>query len=627
MSPVLLAVPTVASVAVGVAVFRARRRRIGSLLVLHGLCFALLLSFTQPSEGGAGAVVDQLGAGSWVFLFLWLVLIAYVLPDERPASPFWRRWVAGGLVAVAVFLVGSAGDAAGYRATHHGTPPPVPWLPETVSGLLGVVGLLGTVLLLGGSAFAVRGRLRQAAGEERVQLLWLVWGATSLPVALALAWVGHFGLDDDPLVVNAALLLAGTALPITIGVAVLRHRLFDIRPVLSRTVTYGLLLGAVVSLYAGLLLAAEHVLGSSAWGGLMAVGIIAVAVHPAEAWLRARVERWVYGDRGDPAMALRRLAAATESAESLGLVAAITDTVAQALRVHDVWVEATPPADGDDQGVVRATLEHRGERYGALAVAVPAGREMSAADRDLLADLARYAAVTVRAARLAEDLQASRSGLVTAREEERKRLRRDLHDGIGPSLAAILLKLEVARSTRSEQARDELLGEIRDETRAAVTEVRRVVDDLRPPAIDEVGLVGALRQRADSLSGGRVVFDIDTAGPLPALPAAVEVAAFRIVSEALTNVTRHSGATRCRLEVTADHDLCLTVSDNGRGAGPDSRPGVGWASMKERAGELGGRVSIDNSASGGVVVRALLPLPAARPPSDVAAAEAAEVAR
>ncbi|MCY7395286.1 MAG: histidine kinase [Nocardioides sp.] len=197
---------------------------------------------------------------------------------------------------------------------------------------------------------------------------------------------------------------------------------------------------------------------------------------------------------------------------------------------------------------------------------------------------------------------------MSAREEERKRLRRDLHDGVGPSLAAILLMLEVARSRKDVTDRNALLAEIREETRAAITEVRRTVDELRPPAIDEVGLPGAIRQRAASLSTDRFVFHVDSPLTLPPIPAAVEVAAFRIASEAMTNVAKHSGASRCSVDLACDQTLDLTVSDNGRGSGGPSGSGVGWDSMTERAAELGGSCRISHGPEGGLVVRAVLPL-------------------
>jgi signal transduction histidine kinase len=621
MNPVVALGAAAVGVLVGLLVLRAHQPLIGWLLVAHGVCFGALLAHPGASTTRPGMIADQLAAGSWVFLFLWLVLVAYVVPDGHSLSPRWRRWVQLGLVGVVAFLVGSAGDSESFRNEHHGAEPPLAWLPAPVSGVLGVTGLLLTVLLFFGAAFAVRARLRRSSGDLRLQLLWLVWGATSLPFALVLAWVGHFLLDDGPVVVDVALTLAGVALPVTIGIAILRHRLFDIQLVLSRTLTYGVLVVAVVALYALLLFAADHFLGDSTAGGLLAVGIVAVAVQPAYAFLRRRIEQWVYGYRSDPAVALRRLGARVETADPLHVVDTITASVAEALKVDRAWVEAPGEQTSDDPRTTRVPLVHRGDRIGDLAVEVPAGRTLSAADIALLHDLAQQAAVTVRAAQLASELQASRSWIVTAREEERKRLRRDLHDGVGPSLAAILLKLQAPQLRRDETERNELLAEICGETKAAIAEVRRVVDDLRPPAIDEVGLLGAIRQRAASLSTDRLVFGVHGPEALPPLPAAVEVAAFRIASEAMTNVAKHSDASRCTVDVELAGTLGLTVSDNGRGGAQGIGSGVGWTSMTERAAELGGSCTISSRREGGLVVRAVLPLATAR--REVAGAEVA----
>jgi signal transduction histidine kinase len=607
VNPFLAVAGATVAVVVGVLVLRAGRTRIGCLLLAHGVCFAAP-ALDGEGTSSVGLVVDQLASGAWVFIFLWLALVGYLVPDGHAASPFWRRWVRWGLVGVVAFLVGAAGDVAGFRDAHGGVDPPLPWLPGPVSGLLGVGGLLATVLLLVGSPVAVLSRLRRASGDTRLQLLWLVWGATSVPAALGLMWLGHFVLDDDPVLIDGALLLAGVALPLAIGVAILRHRLFDIEAVLSRTLVYGLLVASVVTVYAGLLLGADLVLGNSSWGGVLAVGVVAVAVHPAHGFLRARIERWVYGYRSDPAAALRRLSGDVESADPLDAVDTITASVADALKVQRAWVEVPDVRADDGPRTVRVPMVHRGDLIGHLAVEVPAGRTMSSADTALLRDLARHAAVTVRAAQLAAQLQASRSQIVTAREEERKRLRRDLHDGVGPSLAAILLKLGAAQSRTDADERNALLAEVRKETKAAISEVRRAVEDLRPPALDEVGLLGAVRQRAASLTTGTLVYRVQGPEVLPPLPAAVEVAAFRIASEAMTNVARHSGASMCSVDLVLDGTLGVSVSDNGRGSDAPTGTSVGWRSMIQRAAELGGSCTIARRAEGGLVVRALLPL-------------------
>lgn len=595
------------SITVGVLVLaRKPRHRVGWLLVAHGLFFTTL-AWQGTSTTHAGLVVDQLTQGAWVFLFLFLALIAYLLPDGHLANRFWRRWVRLGLVGVVLFVVGAAGDAQGFASSHHGARLPVPWLPQAVSGILGVTGLLLVVLLLFGSIVAVWRRLRQAQGDERLQLLWLVWGALTVPVALLIGWVNHFLLSDGPFFAPALGLVA-VALPATIGVAILRHRLFDIRLVLSRTLTYLLLVASIVAVYALLLFLTDRLFGDRTAGGLLAVGVVAVAVHPAYSWLRHWSERWVYGLRSDPQGAIRLMGDRAEAADPDGLVAAVTDAVAVALRVDRVWVELSGP--GPDEAM-RAPMVHRGEHVGHLAVEVPEGRTFDAADLNLLADLARYAAILVRSEQLNDQLRDSRSRIITGREEERRRLRRDLHDGVGPSLAAVLLKLNAAQSRTEAQERDVLITEVRDEVRETIDEIRRLVDDLRPPAIDEVGILDAIRQRAHALSGA-VTFEVTGSDSLSdrraQLPAAVEVAAFRIAAEAMTNVVRHSGATRCLVRVELNGAFQLTVSDNGRGAGRTTGRGVGWTSMRERAAELGGSCTITSQPNGGLTVRALLPV-------------------
>ena len=220
--------------------------------------------------------------------------------------------------------------------------------------------------------------------------------------------------------------------------------------------------------------------------------------------------------------------------------------------------------------------------------------------------------MAAHAVRLTADLQHSRERLVAACEEERRRLRRDLHDGLGPALAGLTLKIETARNrlVRLDPAADALFADLVARTQAAVADIRRLVYALRPPALDELGLAGALREVAAQYksSGLRIVFEAPCS--LPALPAAVEVAAYRIGQEALANVVRHAGARSCVLRLELDQTaLCLEVLDDGRGLPAGQRSGVGLASMQERAAELGGSCTVESVPSGGTRVHARLPLP------------------
>ena len=355
-------------------VFRGGQTRIGWLLVAQGVTMGLVLGFAEtPSTSQAGMAVDQLSQGSWVFLFLWLVLIAYLLPDGHTASKRWRRWVRVGLAGVVLFLIGAAGDRSTFAEAHESRPAPVPWLPEPVSDAVGAVGLLLVVGLVFGSFVALWRRVRSSSGEDRLRLLWPLWGSLSVPAVLIFGWLNHFLLGDQELPFLIALAFLGVALPATVAISVLRHRLFDIELVLSRTLTYAALTLLVVGAYAALLALADRTFGSRSAGGLVAVVLVAVVVHPTYAWLRRRIDRLVYGYRSDPAVALRRLGANVESADPLHVVETITTSVAEALKVDDVWVELTgqPGREHQHEHVVRVPLVHRGVRMGDLAVDVP----------------------------------------------------------------------------------------------------------------------------------------------------------------------------------------------------------------------------------------------------------------
>lgn len=244
----------------------------------------------------------------------------------------------------------------------------------------------------------------------------------------------------------------------------------------------------------------------------------------------------------------------------------------------------------------------------------PGTSDFTPSERRLLADLAAQIGVAVEAVALTRALQRSRERLVVAREEERRRLRRDLHDGLGPALTASTMKIDRIRGRLEqdpEQA-DRLLSELRAEVKAAIDDIRRLVYELRPPALDELGLMGALREQAarfasDGRNGDRLYVDFDSPEALPELPAAAEVAAYRIASEALTNAARHSGARRCNVRIALDGDLYIEVNNDGVWP-EDWRPGVGISSMRERAGELGGTLSVGPAPGGGGRVAARIPL-------------------
>lgn len=472
------------------------------------------------------------------------------------------------------------------------------------------------VLLCNAAGVGVVLRFRRATGLERQQLKWravhVVYALALFPfVVTDLVWLPP---------IDSLLFVA------TLVVPVLRYRLWAIDTILRRSVAYSLVAAALVVVY-GFVAAAGSRLVSHTVGTSVAAGIVAVAFVPVRDRARRVIDRLFYGDRSDPHATLRELGRRLGGAAPPGTVlAGVVETVQASLRLPYVAIERT--ADGTvlagsgEPGarVERWPLAYDGRVEAELVASPRRGEDaFDWRDRDLLADVARHAGPAVHAEALTADLLASRQRLVQAREEERRRLRRELHDGLGPVLTAIGLNLDAARvrlsSAAGAEATDRLLVEAKAASAQAITDLRQVVYGLRPPALDDLGLVGAVRAQADRLSAGcGLAVELEADEGLSVLPAAVEVAVFRTAVEAVTNVVRHGRATRCcvRLSLARPDTMEVTVTDDGRpGAGPWT-PGVGLSAMRERAEELGGTLEAGPTGSGGRVA-ARFPLPAAAP--------------
>ena len=503
------------------------------------------------------------------------------------------------------------------------------WLGTWPVAQLAVVVPLLTLTL----AIFIRSYRHTIDDAERNRMRWAAFGAvTSGVLTLALFWLPDL-LLSRPVLASSWLGIVALFFPLGLALGIVRYRLFDIDVVVNRALVYGgLTLGVIVS-YAVTAAILRSIVGSGQGFGveLLATGVAALVALPLRDALQRTVNRLMYGHRDEPWQAMRRLGQVLEWAADPDLAfPAIVDTLADDLRLPFVSL-AVVDADGTTRTVaergerrgstVLLPLDHGRERVGRLELGVRPGESNFRSDeRDLLEDLARQAGTAINAIRLRNDLAHSRERLVVAREEERRRLRRDLHDGLGPSLAAIGLRAEASAAsleTDPEHARV-LLGELGDDVRSALADVRRLVDGLRPPALDELGLLGAIEQQARRLEarGSNGLTAIAVRGdptPLPELPAAVEVAAYRIAVEALTNAVRHAEASACRVELAADDGATLRVqvTDDGHGLPTEVVPGVGLESIRARAEELGGSLELGRETDGGTRVVALLPIAAA----------------
>lgn len=460
-------------------------------------------------------------------------------------------------------------------------------------------------------------------GPARDQTRWLAWGggaATSLTVAL---WFGPELVTGRPILPWSAVGLPGLLFTGAIAVAVLRHRLFDIDVVINRTLVYGALTASVAATYSVAVLVLRSVMGTDAnfAVSLLATGVAALLALPIRDALQRAVNRLMYGDRDDPYRAITRLGERLGSSLTTEeVLPTVVATVATALRLPYVAIElgqggvvtvaastGVPPTDA--AALVRLPLVDRGETIGDLAVAPRApGERFSRADHALLNGLAQEAGRAARSVRLAAELDRSRRQVVAAREEERRRLRRDLHDGLGPTLAAARLKVQAVRAQAADPS---VLDQLDEELAGVLGDVRRISRELRPPALDELGLMPALRAHAARFAvDGELTVQVDGPGELPSLPAAVESAAYLIAMEALTNVRRHSGAVHCSVRVRLADALELEIEDDGAGLAVDASAGVGLSSMRERAAEVGGSLTVDRGHEAGTLVLARLPLTA-----------------
>ncbi len=506
-------------------------------------------------------------------------------------------------------------------ATRLAAPSAAAWVGTwaTVQALV----IIPTILI--GIVLTVRG-FRGSAPAVRDQIRWVALGGGLATVASLLLLLGPQLLTGRPIIPWSSVGLVALPLPLGIAAGILRYRLFDMDVVVNRTLVYGGATVAIVAIYA----VSVTVLGAflTFQGGfpasLLATGLAAIVALPIRSLLQRTVNRLMYGDRDDPYRALARLGRRLEETlEPIEAPAVIVRTIAESLRLPWVGLRMGPAGEAgrtiahgqEPQGPVTSVpLIHGAEVVGDLIASGRSATEpLTPADRTLLEALARQAGASIHALGLSLDLIESRERLVAAREEERRRIRRDLHDGLGPTLAAIGMRAEVAADLVSDDPAGaaRVLAELRGEVRGALADIRRLVDALRPPALDELGLVGAIQAQAGHL-GLEPAIDVASAGRLPELPAAVEVAAYRIAVEAMTNAARHAQARTCRVRISssdlADRALEVEVTDDGRGLPARLRPGIGLLSMRERAAEVGGTCIVETAPAGGTRVFARLPL-------------------
>jgi len=578
-----------------------------------------LLGSTLAHEAGLPALALATGGPQlWlynlniivVYTIAWGAALAFAL--ELPGDDRWRRrsLLAIAYAAPPTLMTAWMGVAAILA------PNALRWFDLVYAGST----VLVAATLVTGGVMGVVAYRRSSDRLTRSRLRWVAGGSITAAALSIAFWHLPEILTGQQLLPAGALGLS--ALPFVLGIAVAlrRHRLFDIERLANRSLVYVTVVAILVAGYAALVAVLVSGLGlSGTVAAALAAAAAALALAPLRNAAQRTVNRLMYGERDDPAGVLARLGTRMQSIMLPDeVLPAVVETVAQSLRLPYVAIDL---ADGNGTFRVAAEhgapigtvhtelLSHHGAQVGRLRVS-ERGRDepLEPADLELVSSLAGEIGPAVQAVRLHQDLLRSRAEVVALREDERRRLRRDLHDGLGPALAAIGLKAGLAaREVPPDSSARTLLGEIDTEVKASIGDIRRLVEALRPPALDELGLLGAVKSRAAALAGD-VIIDVSGSESADGLSAAIETAAYRIVVEAMTNAVRHSGGGHCSVLIMVEDDAVeAVVRDDGRGLVADRKPGVGLRSMQERAAEVGGTLSV-SSAAEGTVVSARLPL-------------------
>jgi signal transduction histidine kinase len=626
-----LAVPVVGFVLAS----RRPGNRIGWLFLAGGLAvelrgfsyvYALHALVAAPGSWPAGRVFGWLFNWVWVVPLAVLALVFLIFPTGR--SPRWRPvgWFV--VSALALATVGELVVATRIWMQPFANP----------SRLLGApLALPPAFMLLAAlvaSVAAVVVRFARSAGEERLQLKWFAAAAVLVVITLLVTFPVSSAVTD--VLINLALL----CLFVAIGIAVLKYRLYDIDIVISKTVLYGSLAVFITAVYTGLVVGVGALAGNqrSPLLAALAAAVVAVAFQPARQWAGRLASRVVYGRRASPYQVLSEFArriGGTYSAQDVLPQMAHTVAAGTGAAQVVVWLrvddQLRPEASSDGSLHVgplpveshelpqlpdsdtSVPVVHQGELLGAISVKMPKDEPLRPAGAQLVADVASQAGLVLANAGLIEDLRASRQRLVTAQDEARRRLERNLHDGAQQDLVALAIKAQLADVTVDEdpaQAK-QILGELKADATGALENLRDLARGIYPPLLADLGLAAALSAQA-SKSPLPVTVEADGIGRFPQQ---TEAAVYFCCLEALQNAAKYAHATQARICLQAqDATLRFTVSDDGTGYDTSHTPmGSGQRNMADRIAALGGRLEVWSAPGQGTTITGHLPVPSCAP--------------
>jgi signal transduction histidine kinase len=637
-SSYVILLPSGLSFVVVGALIVARRpgNRIGVLFLAVGVVGGLSGVATQYAIHALIADPGSLPGGAWaawvrtvavplvvpifVFLPLWF-------PDGRPPSRRWRpvEWLGIVTMALLVLALFAPGPIEVFDVEN----------PAGIPGFEVFVGLAGWPLLLStiGAIVAVVVRFRRSRGEERQQLKWFTFAAAALFV---LFWLGDavFGAAEQRPLGQILTSLAVAALPVSIGIAVLRYRLYDIDVVIRKTVVAGLMAAFISVVYVAMVIGVGALVGSggNALLSAIAAAIVALAFQPIRARARRLADRLVYGRRATPYEAL------SEFSERAGETYAIEDVLPRMARMlaeatgasrAEVWLTSGPELrraashppgspsatallrGGElpafDEASLASPVRHQGELLGALVVTKPPSDPVTPAEEALVTDLATQAGLVLRNAVLIEDLRRSRQRLVAAQDEERRRLERNLHDGAQQQLVALAVKLRLVESLipKDPERAARMTREVSSDAGDALDTLRDLARGIYPPLLADRGLPAALEAQARRAA---VPVTID-AGGVGRYPQVVEAAVYFSCLEALQNVVKYAAASSVSVRLRADDGLVFEIHDDGRGFDTSATTlGTGLQGIADRVSAIGGTLDVRSSPGKGTTITGRIPV-------------------
>jgi signal transduction histidine kinase len=578
-------------------------------------------------EGGlpAGATAAWFPTWIWVPGTAAVILAILLFPDGRLRSPRWRPllWLlVSGTVFASVGLALAPGPLENFRPVIN---------PFGIGGARGIMflfvaaGMAAYLLGIVGSAVALALRFRSARGEERLQMKWIVLAAGLMAVSLAssFGWaLPSLSGDNFPDLFENLVVLSFACVPVTMGIAILKYRLYDIDLVINKTVVYGILAAFITVVFLAIVVGVGTVVGGgSTFLAAVAAAVVAIVFQPARRWAQHLANRLVYGERATPYEVLsgfsERLAETYSVDDVLPRTARVLAEGVGAARVSILLRRAErliPVAVWPEEETVVAEprsfeVRHQGSLLGEIDVSMPPNEPLGPAQEQLVADVAAQAGLVLRNARLIDDLKESRQRLVAAQDEERRRIERNIHDGAQQQLVAMAVKLKLADSLlgKDEQRAHTMLGELAADTSQTLEDLRDLARGIYPPLLADKGLASAILSQSRKAA---VPVRVETDG-IGRYPQEFEAAVYFCVLEALQNVGKYAGeGAKATVGVREEAGgLLFEVADDGAGFDV-TRAGIGagFTNMNDRVGAIGGSLRVESAPGRGTKVGGAIPL-------------------